>query len=83
MCRWKKISVMKEMMEVKIYVNENDSRAVIFPLFGKYFCFSSDESALDLAVSMIHYKSSSDFNFTYGNYLNSQEDTAIIELEAA
>lgn len=67
--------------KVKVYVNGDDSRAIVFPPFGKYFSLLSDNSALDFAVSFIFFSSSRDINYT--QYLSSQEDTSVIFQEAA
>lgn len=87
MSNWKKVILDKDGSPVKVYVNEDDSRAIMFPLFGKYFSFSSDVSALDLAVQIIYHKFSDNEPIpsllTYRSYLSSQEDTAIIYQEAA
>lgn len=87
MSNWKKVILEKDGCQIKIYVNESDSRAVMFPLFGRYFTFSSDKSALDLATSIIFHIGSDEpvhqNVISYQSYLNSQEDTQIIYQEAA
>jgi hypothetical protein len=66
--------------KVKVYVSSDNSRAIVFPPFGKYFSLHS-ASALDFAVSFIFFSSSKDINYT--QYLSSQEDTSVIFQEAA
>lgn len=84
---WKKVILEKDGFPVKVYVNEKDSRAIMFPLFGKYFSFNSDVSALDLAVQIIFHVQREDGNpqniFSFSSYENSKEDTLVIYQEAA
>lgn len=84
---WKKVIIEKDGCPVKVYVNETDTRCVVFPLFGRYHSVSSDKSALDLFIEVLFHKFS-DFDVpagvvTYTSYVSSQEDTAIILQEAA
>lgn len=80
---WELLTVLKDDMPIKVYVNKNDTKAVIFPLFGKYFTVNSDRSAKDLMVEFI-FNASNDFGIkTYLQYEVSQEDTAIINQKAA
>lgn len=83
---WSKVVLHKEGFPITVYVNADDTRCVTFPLFGKYFQFSSDTSALDLCVQ-VTFHVSSDWNpvpriSTYAQYENSQEDTAILPMAA-
>lgn len=85
--KWTKIILEKQGWPVKVYVNHDDSRCVIFPLFGRYSVCSSDKSALDLWI-MLMFHVSSETGETYGvknfgEYCRSSEDTAIIYQEAA
>lgn len=85
--KWKKAIIEKDGFPVKAYVSKNDTRCVVFPLFGRYHTISSDKSALDLFVEVL-FRKFSDFDMpagisSYDSYVNSQEDTAIILQEAA
>lgn len=85
--KWNKMVLHKDEMPVKVYVNQDDSYCVVFPLFGKYYGVHSDASALDLCIQIMFHVSS-DFSsstnvLTFGQYLSSQEDTAIIYQQAA
>lgn len=79
--KWTLTVVDFETYRVKVYVNDANSHAVIFPPFGRYFGIRSDKSALDMAVSFIFFTSSKDI--TYSQYLSSQEDTSVIYQNAA
>jgi len=85
--RWTKVMLEKDGFPVKVYVNPDDSRCAVFPLFGKYHTVSSDKSALDLCIQLMFHKSSeygsSTGIETFGQYCRSSEDTAIIYQEAA
>lgn len=82
MNKWKKTILHKEEIPVRVYVNENDTSAVVFPLFGRYYRVSSDESALDLVLSCV-YELKAVNTISYLQYTNSQEDTQVIFEEAA
>jgi hypothetical protein len=79
--KWTKTVVDFESYQIKVYVNEDNTRAVIFPLFGRYFGLRSDVSALDMAVYFIFFTPTREVS--YLQYLSSQEDTSIIFQEAA
>ena len=78
---WIKTMVEFEGHQIKVYVSSDNSRAVIFPPFGRYFGIISDKSALDMAVAFIFFTSNKEIS--YVQYLSSQEDTSIIFQEAA
>ena len=85
--QWKKVILEKDGFPVKVYVNEDDTHCVVFPLFGKYHGVYSDKSALDLCVQVMFHVSS-DWSHpggvtTYAQYESSTEDTAIIFKDAA
>jgi hypothetical protein len=87
MIPWKKVILEKDGFPIKVYVNCDDSRCAIFPLFGKYHTVTSDKSALDLCIHLIFhvYKETSPVAgmTTYAQYISSKEDTAFILQEAA
>lgn len=70
--------ILVETSQVKVYVNEGNSQAIVFPSFGRYYRVSSDTNALDLATSLLFHVT---HNITYNSYINSLEDTAVIELD--
>ena len=77
----------KDGFPVKVYVNSDDSRCAVFPLFGRYHTVSSDKSALDLCIQILFHRSS-DYDqpcgvVSFAQYQSSQEDTAVIFKEAA
>jgi hypothetical protein len=78
---WNKVVVHVDNFPVSIYINEDSSRAVIFPLFGKYYGLSSDQCALTLAISFMFQRLRQDM--TYTQYLTSQEDTNPLYQEAS
>jgi hypothetical protein len=84
---WKKVILHKDDMPVRVYVNADDTRAIVFPLFGRYFVVNSDKSALDLFVEILFHIPSDDAIPSgirnYSQYVNSQEDTQVIFQEAA
>lgn len=85
--KWTKVILHKEEFPIKVYVSEDGHQAVVFPLFGKYFGVYSDKSALDLTIQVIFHVCS-DIPIpagvhTYKQYVDSQEDTAVIYQEAA
>lgn len=85
--KWKKVILHKDEVPVKVYVNEDDSYCVVFPLFGRYHGIRSDKSALDLCIQiMFHVYRESEHPgglSTYAQYESSKEDTAIIFKDAA
>lgn len=81
--KWKKVVLFKDKVPIKVYVNHFDTKAIIFPLFGKYFSISSDMSALDLTVQIIFHKFEDSTIAQYGQYIRSTEDTALIFKEVA
>lgn len=87
MKNWNKIILHKQGMPIKVYINQDQSCAVVFCLFGKYSTFRSDKSALDLAVEIIFHVISDDsipqMMYSYSQYLNCQEDTVNLRLEEA
>ncbi len=84
---WKKVILYKDDVPVKVYVNQDDSQCYVFPLFGRYYGVHSDRSALDLCVQIMFHVASEypreSGVTTFGQYLSSQEDTAIIYQQAA
>ena len=78
---WKKVSFHIGDYPVSVYVNETDTRAVVFPLFGRFYGVWSDTSAIDLVTTLLFLNPSR--TITYTQYVNSQEDTAIIYQESA
>jgi hypothetical protein len=78
---WDKTIIDFNGFPVKVYTNEANTQAIVFPPFGKYFSVSSDRSALDFAVTFIFFTSSNEVSYT--QYLSSQEDTSIIFQEVA
>lgn len=83
--KWKKIILYTEGMPVKVYVNQHDTRTVVFPLFGRYHGISSDKSALDLTVEIMFHVTKTDSVLgvrRYSQYIDCQEDTAITDKEA-
>lgn len=79
---WKKVVVHVDEYPVTIYVNSKDTRAVVFPIFGRFYGLWSDESALTFAVSFVINPPSKEV-MTHAKYLSCQEDTAVIFQEAA
>lgn len=83
--KWKKVILYKDDMPVKVYVNREDTRCFVFPLFGKYHGVHSDKSALDLCTQIMFHVSMGDLSvvFDFAQYVRSQEDTAVIYREVA
>lgn len=85
--KWKKVILYKNEMPVKVYVNEDDTRAIVFPLFGRYHGVNSDKSALDLCIEIMFWIPTDHGQpggvQNYSQYLNCQEDTLVIYREAA
>jgi len=79
---WTRITIDSEGHPVTVYINGDDTRAIGFPMFGKYFSLSSDKSALDMATSFI-FNHSPNKELSFTQYINSQEDTGIIYQEVA
>ena len=80
MNKWTKHTLMTKGFPVKVYINSGNTQAIIFPLFGKYYKLGSDVNVLDFAVDFIT-NAHADRTLTHANYLNSLEDTAVINLE--
>lgn len=83
---WNKVILHKDGCPIKVYVTEDGHRAIVFPLFGRYFGVLSDKSALDLTIQVIFHVCS-DIPIpagvhTYQQYVDSQEDTAVIPMAA-
>lgn len=85
--KWKKITLHKDGWPVKVYVNQDDTYCVVFPLFGKYHGVYSDVSAIDFCIEIMFHRGSDSVVPAgvcgYSQYLSSQEDTAVIFQEAA
>lgn len=79
---WTKVVIHVHEYPVTIYVNSKDTRAVIFPAFGRFYVLWSDSSVTTMAVSFVINPPSKEV-MTHERYLSSQEDTAIIYPEAA
>jgi len=71
-------TIIVETSPVKVYVNRGNTVAYIFPPYGRLFTVRSDVNALDLATSLLFHTTN---NVTYNSYINSLEDTAVIELD--
>lgn len=72
-----------ESVPVKVYVNSSNTMAIVFPLFGRYYRVNSDVNALDLLTSVLFHTTINDIAYntiTYSAYLNSLEDTAVIDI---
>lgn len=78
---WEKTAVEFRENITKVYTNKNNTQAVVFPPFGKYFSVRSDRSAFDLALSFIFLVPNREVS--YSQYLSSQEETAIIHQDVA
>lgn len=73
-------------MPLKAYVNNSNTIAVVFPSFSRYYRVNSDVNALDLLTSIVFHTTINDIAYntiTYISYLNSLENTAIINLDKA
>jgi hypothetical protein len=84
MKHWTLHTILVETYPVKVYVNHNNTIAVVFPLYGRYYRLRSDVNALDLTCSMLFHKTVDDISYntiSYSSYLNSLEDTVSIDLE--
>ena len=84
---WTKVVLQKGDVPVKVYVNREDTRCFVFPLFGKYYGVHSDKSAIDLCIQIMFHIATEYPNpggiRTLDQYISSQEDTAITYQEAA
>lgn len=80
---WLPFIIMVQDFPVKVYVDLYNERAIIFPLFGKYFSVRSDVNALDFATSLLLHKLGAQHNcdIKYDSYLGMTEDTQVIELD--
>lgn len=76
---WTKHVIYKQGFPIKVYVNEDNTRAVMFFCFGRYSTLRSDVSALDFAISIIFHKGNNGV-LTFEAYNISMEDTAIIKI---
>ncbi len=84
MKHWTLYTIYVENNPVKVYVNYNNTLAVVFPPYGRYYRLRSDVNALDLTCIMLFHKTSNDICYNtvnYNSYVNSLEDTVNIELD--
>jgi hypothetical protein len=85
--KWKLVMLEKDGFPVKVYVNHDDSRCIVFPLFGRYHGVNSDKSALDLCIQIMfhvcHEYEHPGGVTTFAQYESCKEDTQIIFQEAA
>ena len=65
---------------VKVYTDAACHQAYVFPLFGKYYGLHTDGNVLDFATDFLMGRCELT-PFTHSNYLNSLEDTAVINIE--
>lgn len=72
--------VKKDGVQIKIYVNADNSQAVIFTAFGRYFKLSSDVNVLDFATTFLLAKPNNVVSFE--SYQSSLEGTALIKVVA-
>lgn len=81
MSKWTKNVIEIKGFPVKIYTNADQTRAVVFFLFGRYMCLSYDGvgNVLDFAVDLLVGNVGNTISFN--NYLHSTEDTALIQIE--
>lgn len=80
MGKWTMYPILNRGFQVKVYVNEANDTAVVFPLFGKYYVLRSDVSALDFATDFIIDKPHNNV-VSFESYLSQFEDTAIIYVD--
>jgi hypothetical protein len=66
-------------MPVKLYVNADNSHAVVFPPFGRYYQLSSDTDVMTFALTFLIAKNHNNV-VTLASYMSRNEDTAIIQL---
>jgi UDP-galactopyranose mutase len=66
-------------MPVKVYVNADDTRAILFPLFGRYIMITAESNVLDFTRDFIL---SANFNGQFIDTAISLEDTAIINIDS-
>lgn len=78
--KWTKHIIEVKGFPVKAYVNSNNTEAVLFFLFGRYMCLRSDINVLDFTTNFLVGRDTS-YPVTYSNYLNGQEDTAVIQID--
>ena len=82
--KWTKVFLHKDGFPIKAYVNKDNTKAYVFPLFGRYYGIDSDKSAIGLCFTAIfHVSSQNNLNstremLTFDQYLSSQENTAVI-----
>ena len=62
---------------IKFYTNDNDSKTIVFLPYGRLFCFLSDQSSLDLAVSVLLFKSNVINNNSLSHYESSLDETKV------
>ena len=72
--------IMVDGFPVKVYVNADNTHAVVFPLFGRYFQLRSDINVLDFATTFLIAKNNNVISFA--SYQSQDEDTAIINIAA-
>jgi hypothetical protein len=77
---WTLNVIMTKGFPVKVYVNAANTQAYIFPLFGRYFGLSSDSNVIDFATDFL-IGNCNPVVITHANYVNSLEDTAVIQLD--
>ena len=75
-----KHTIMVDGFPVKVYVHKDRHQAYIFPLFGRYNGLWSDQDVLDFATTFLLCAGRNDNVVSFQSYLNSQEDTAVINI---
>jgi len=73
-------TIMADGFPVKVYVNQANTQAYVFPLFGKYFGLLSDENVLDFATNFIINKNHNNV-ISFAAYQSQDEDTAVIYMD--
>lgn len=79
MNKWTKHVIEVKGFPVKVYINTDNTQSYVFPLFGKYYGLSSDVNVLDFTTDFLIGTTTN--VVTFSNYLNSLEDTAVIDIE--
>lgn len=72
--------IYKGIWPIKVYINETNTRAICFYLFGRYSSIRSDCNALDLAVDFHLNRSDAPTVIGFEAYKNSLDDTQVIDL---
>ena len=80
MGKWTMYPIMTGGFPVKVYINEANDTAVVFPLFGRYFQLRSDKSVLDFATNFIVNNNHANV-ISFESYRTQDEDTAIINID--